>query len=177
MIVPLMREIKQCLANSRVSTDTKRTIWCVCVTLFMGSLRGSEILSHDSLKFDPVKTLLGSDTKTLEAESSGRKVQILQLRLKQPKTARSNPVQIVELSKTAGLLCPVKAFNDWRKSRKCPLVGGKPVFTWASGKLVTMTEMKTLLGSTLLKISLLKFFIEPECPDFSWLTQITFRIL
>ena len=69
----------------------------------MGSLRGSEILSYDSLKFDPVKTLLGSDIKTLEAESSGRKVQILQLRLKQPKTARSNPVQIVELSETAGL--------------------------------------------------------------------------
>ena len=29
---------------------------------------------------------------------------------------------------------------------------------------------------TLLKISLLKFCIEPACPDLSWLTQITFRI-
>ena len=46
-----------------------RAAHIICVTLFMGTLRGSEILGYDSLKFDPVKTFLGNDVKTLEAES------------------------------------------------------------------------------------------------------------
>ena len=58
MTIALMKEIKQA---SKLKTDTRRTIWCVCVSLFMGSLRGSELLSYDSLNFHPVKTLLGSD--------------------------------------------------------------------------------------------------------------------
>ena len=62
----------------------------------------------------------------LEAEVDGKKVQILQL--KQPKTARTNPLQIVELSQTNGPLCPVKAFLDCRKKRKCPLIGDKVAF-------------------------------------------------
>ena len=45
-------------------------------------------------------------------------IQIIQIQLKQPKMARTNPVHIVELSETSGLLFPVKAFLIWRKNRK-----------------------------------------------------------
>ena len=48
-------------------TYAKRSVWAVTVLLFMGSLRGSELLSYDSSKFDPVKTLLGGDISLIKA--------------------------------------------------------------------------------------------------------------
>ena len=49
-------------------------------------MRRSEIMGTDPLKFDSVKTLLGADVKVLKADVEGNQVQILQMRLKQPKT-------------------------------------------------------------------------------------------
>ena len=60
------------------------------------------------------------------------------LKLKQPKTARSNPIQVVEFTETGGLLCPIRAWKEWRKGRKSQLLGGRPLFTWKDGKLITM---------------------------------------
>ena len=62
-----MEEIKRKLLKSAMKTDEKRSIWAVLVLLFMGSLRGSELLSYDKLKFDPVKTLLGGDISLIKA--------------------------------------------------------------------------------------------------------------
>ena len=73
------------------------------VTLFMGSLSGSELLSYDPLKWDPCKTLVGADVRLIKAQANGREVEILQLKLKQPKTSRTSPIQVVELSSYAPL--------------------------------------------------------------------------
>ena len=101
-----MEEIKRKLIKSAMKTDANWSIWTVLVLLCMGSLRGTELLSYDKLKFDPVKTLLGWDISLLKATGpNGREVEILSIRLKQPKTARSNPHQVVEMAETGGLIC------------------------------------------------------------------------
>ena len=62
-----MEDIKRKLVKASMRTDAKRSIWAVTVLLFMGSLRGSELLSYDKIKFDPVKTLLGGDISLIKA--------------------------------------------------------------------------------------------------------------
>ena len=58
-------------------------------------------MSYDKLKFDPVKTLLGRDISLIKANGpDGKEFKILSIRLKQPKTARSNPHQVVEFAET-----------------------------------------------------------------------------
>ena len=46
-----------------MSADRKRLIWCVMSFMFLGSMRGSELLVMDRVKFDLVKTLCGEDLK------------------------------------------------------------------------------------------------------------------
>ena len=147
-----MEDIKRKLIKAAMKTDAKRSIWTVIVLLFMGSLRGSELLLYDKLKFDPVKTLLGGDISLIKATGpDGREVEILSIRLKQPKTARSNPHQVVEMAETGGLLCPIKAWKSWQEGRKTPLLGGRPAFMWSDGKLITMQEINLLLAALLPK--------------------------
>ena len=64
-------------------------------------------------------------------------------------TARSNPHQVLELAETGGLLCPIKALKSYREGRKTPLLGGRPVFTWSYGKLITMAEINLQLAALL----------------------------
>jgi hypothetical protein len=68
-------------------------------------------------------------------------VETIQIGLKQPKTARRQPTQIVELPATGGWIHPVMAFTNWQKSRKEGMGGGKPVFRWGDGTLITLNEI------------------------------------
>ena len=102
-------------------TDAKRSIWAVTVLLFMGSLRGSELLSYDKIKFDPVKTLLGGDISLIKAIGpDGKEIELLSIRLKQPKTARSNPHQVVELAETRGASLPNKGLEIMEGGKEVP---------------------------------------------------------
>ena len=67
-------------------------------------MRGSEILATDRVRFDPVKLAV--------VQAQGETVEMVTIRLKQPKTSRSNPVQMVELPATGGWLCPVQAWRN-----------------------------------------------------------------
>ena len=70
---------------------------------------------------------------------------MLQLTLKNPKTAKTMPNQIVEIPETQNFLCPVQALDAWVKTRKTKPVGAKPLFSYPGDKgLVTprcITEM------------------------------------
>ena len=63
----------------------------------------------------------------------------------QLKTARTHPVQIVERPETGGIMCPVKAYEDWRTHRNEPIIGGRPVYTWACGAIVTMGDINKMM--------------------------------
>ena len=45
------------------------------------------------------------------------------------------------MPETGGLMCPVKAYEDWRTHRNEPIIGGRPVYTWACGAIVTMGDI------------------------------------
>ena len=121
-----MEAIKRKLVKASMRTDAKGSIWTVIVLLFMGSLRGSELLLYDKIKFDPVKTLLVGEISLIKANGlDGKEIEILSIRHKPPKTARSNPHQVVELAETGGLLCPIKAWKSWWDGRKTPPLGGR----------------------------------------------------
>ena len=124
MTLDLLSQARAKLNTLHMSADRKRLIWTVMVFMFLGSLRGSELLSTDRVKFDPVKTLCGGDLKLSVVKTQGEAVETIQLRLKQPKTSRTNPVQVVELPATGGWLCPVQAWRNWQKSRESNPVGG-----------------------------------------------------
>ena len=83
-------------------------------------------------------------------KAQGEVVKTLQLKLKQPKTARTISVQIVEMPETGGLMCPVKAYEDWRTHRKEPIIGGRPVYTWACGAIVTIGDINKKMEALLL---------------------------
>ena len=95
----MLKQARDKLKMIKMPADTKRAVW---VQMFVGSLRGSEILSNDSKKFDPQKTLLGADLKMVPVQAQGEAVETIRIKLKQP-------TQIVELPTTGGWLCPVSA--------------------------------------------------------------------
>ena len=150
-----MRKIREWLKVQNKPYQEKRLIWCICTLLFMGSLRPSEILSHSSKEFDPNKCLLGQDLKKLNVKIDGQETAILQLTLKNPKTSKTMPSQLVEIPETQNFLCPVQAFDAWVRARKARPAGAKPLFSFPGGQeLVTprhITEMlsKIFPGSNL----------------------------
>jgi hypothetical protein len=61
-----------------MSADRKTPIWCVMSFLFLRSMRGSEILATDRVKFDPVKTLCGEDLKMTVVKAQATKDLMIQ---------------------------------------------------------------------------------------------------
>jgi hypothetical protein len=88
--------------------------------------------------------------KILSTCIDGKEVKFLQLTLKQPKTARSMPTQLVEIPELGMQICAVKAFKKWREGRKCRQDPSTPVFTMSNGDLVTTGYINSVLD-TLLK--------------------------
>ena len=114
-----------------------------------GEFEGFRLLSYDPRKYDPTKTLCEADIKHILVKAQGEVVKTLQLKLKQPKTARTLPIQIVEMPETGGLMWSVKAYKDWRTHRKEPIIGGHPVYSWACGALVTMGDINKIMEALL----------------------------
>ena len=129
MTVAKMREIRNWLKIQNKTYQEKRLLWCICTLLFMGSLRPSELLSNSATNFDPNKCLLGQDIKKLNVKMDGQETAIIQLALKNPKTSKTMPCQLVEIPETGNFLCPVQAFDAWVRARKAKPVAAKPLFS------------------------------------------------
>jgi hypothetical protein len=131
--IRMMKKLWTKLKSSNLSMDTKRLLWAVFTLLFLGSLRPSEALSTKKAEYDEVKTLTWSDVKMLSTCMDGKEVRFLQLTLKQPKTARSMPTQLVEIPELGKQICAVKAFEKWRAGRKCKQDPSTPCSPWPTG--------------------------------------------
>ena len=147
--IRIMKKLWTKLEKSELPTDTKRLLWAVFTLLFLGSLRPSEALSNKKTEYDEIKTLTWADVKTLSSCIDGKEVKFLQLTLKQPKTARSMPTQLVEIPELGKQICAVKAFEKWRAGRKCKQDPSTPVFTLNNGDLVTTGYINKVLDSLL----------------------------
>jgi hypothetical protein len=58
MTIELLVQARAKLKLLHMSADRKRLIWCVMSFMFLGSMRGSELLVMDRVKFDLVKNPL-----------------------------------------------------------------------------------------------------------------------
>lgn len=131
--------------SSTMALDEKRLLWAIYTLLFLGSLRPAEALSQRKGEYDEVRTLTWADIKLLETTIDRKEVRFLQLRLKQPKTSRSMPTQIVEIPEIGGQFCAVKAFRKWKQGRKARQDQSTPVFTKTNGELVTISYVNRTL--------------------------------
>ena len=147
--VEILRQLWKNLKESNLPLDTKRTLWAIMTMLFMGSLRPTEALSAKAKEYDESKTLLWKDLKFMETRIDNKQVEFLQLRLRQPKTVRSLPEQIVEIPEVGSKLCAVKAMKKWIHSRKVKQDPNSPVFTLATGDLVTVSYLNKVLQAIL----------------------------
>jgi hypothetical protein len=92
---------------------------------------------------------LGCDLKVVNIKTGSEEVTTLQLTLKQPKTSRSLPVQVVELPEIGGWMCPVKAYRQWQNRNKNKPTGAKPLFCWDDEFFVTMNKINCVLSMIL----------------------------
>ena len=142
----VMEKIWTRIKSTELTMDDKRLIWAVVTLLFMGSLRPSEALCIHKLEYDEAKTLTWGDIKLIDTDMDGKKVKVLQLKLKSPKTSRSMPEQIVEVPEIGSKFCAVRALCKWAAGRKTKQARSTPVFTKSNGELVTVSHLNTVLA-------------------------------
>ena len=144
--IPIMGKIWEELRKINWNIETKRMIWAIATTLFMGSLRPSEILCIKTDEYDEAKSLLWSDVKFLETKVENKKLEFLQLRVRHSKTSKSMPEQIIEIPEVDSKMCAVKSWKKWMMMRKRKQDGNTPVFTSKDGSLVTVGEFNRKLA-------------------------------
>ena len=144
--IPIMGKIWEELRKINWNIETKRMIWAIATTLFMGSLRPSEILCIKTDEYDEAKSLLWSDVKFLETKVENKKLEFLQLRVRHSKTSKSMPEQIIEIPEVDSKMCAVQSWKKWMMMRKRKQDGNIPVFTSKDGSLVTVGEFNRKLA-------------------------------
>ena len=90
-------------------------------------------------EFDPQNNLLWEDVAQSEDGES------VTLTLKAPKEVKGLRTVQVEVFKVGGDLCPVAAFEKFRRDSKLGEVQNLPVFRWESGKNITLGKMNLIL--------------------------------
>ena len=148
--ISMMKLIKAELAASNHSYMDKRLIWMVCSINFYGCFRVHETLARSETSFDPAFTLLAGDVEHKSVLASGRKEQLIQLRLKSPKEDRVGRMTYIDVYETGGLLCPVKAYLKWRDTNP-PMDKDLPAFRLGNGVPLTGRKLNAELKKCLSK--------------------------
>jgi hypothetical protein len=143
----VMRLLKEEIRRWPVALDQKLLTWAIATVAFHGAFRIHELLCRTEAVFDPDFTLLTDDIKVVQ-EHSNTESKALEVKLKCPKESKAGKSVIIEIFETKGTLCPVKAFERWKRtSTRRP---GQPAFCDRTGRPVTGSKMntwlKTLLG-------------------------------
>ena len=144
----VLKLLKLEIFKSDLTRERKLLMWSVSTLAFAGAFRIHELLARQERVFDPNFTLLSRDIKIKELNINGEKVQILQVRLKSEKTDRIGADTIVDVYKSGGPLCPIRAFNKW-SSIKGDFGGRVPAFLDNNGTPLTGRKFNELLKSFL----------------------------
>ena len=113
----------------------------------MGSLRISELLgsSKDREEQDQDKCLRWEDLEIIEESEGKIPVKIIRLHLRQPKTVRSSPAQIVEIPQATGPLCPYMSYWMWAKKAGGRGPNEDPIFRMEDGGMLTSRILNDVL--------------------------------
>ena len=122
----------------------------MCSISFFGGTRIHEILSRKERSFDPAFTLLWRDVELKEVKIGTETEKILQLKLKSPKEDRIGKEVIIDIYASHGLLCPVKAYEKWLRT-KPPADSESPAFRDEHGTPLTGRKLNEILKRCLEK--------------------------
>jgi hypothetical protein len=151
MTMPLLRHLGHRLRLSGWSQFTQQVVWSVCTLAFFTSARMGELLSPAEAGFDPASTLLWSCIKE-RADGSF----LVQVRL--PKSATKEGEYLDVFPFNAFGCCPVAALKKLihlnREAGR--LDGAMPVFTFMSGKFLTVGGLNNILKQLLADV------VDPE---------------
>ena len=128
--------------RSNLTTEEKSALWCICTMAFFGSARMGELLSESKQQFDFSATLQWKDVKD---NKDG-----LLILLKNPKTGTN--AQFIDIFPFPyGGLCPVEAFENWKKdAERANLTNPNlPVFRFTSGHNISIKCLNSVLKSLL----------------------------
>ncbi len=132
MSLPLLRLMGHELAKSNWTDHSKVNVWATYTTAFMGSFRLGEILAKNELSFNPRESLMWKDVKFMKDDS-------VQIHVKIPKTRTPKGEYISLFPFPFHGCCPVAAF------KKLKNLADKPVFMFASGRLLTKAKLNSLI--------------------------------
>ena len=115
MTLSLMELLRLVLeADTKLEAKEKSLIWAVSCICFCGSFRVGELLSKRANTIDPDVDLLKRDITVATRMVGKKKRRILEVCLKSPKEAKSNPVPIkVEVFEMPSRFCPVTAYLNY----------------------------------------------------------------
>jgi hypothetical protein len=130
MTIPLLRIMGHELANCNWTDHAKVVVWATYTVAFMGSFRLGEILARNEKTFNPMESLMWKDVKFMKDDS----------------------IQIHSKGEYISLFpfpfhgcCPVAALKKLKSFAISNSDLEKPVFCFASGKLLTKAKLNALI--------------------------------
>jgi hypothetical protein len=140
MTIQLLRHLGHRLAVSGWSAHTRQVLWAVCTLAFFTSARMGELLAPGEHDFDPFSTLTWSCIK-YRADNSF----LVHVRLPKSAAKEGEFLDVFEFPQFG--CCPVAALKRLMlTSSRDP---GQPVFTFSSGKFLTVQSLNTILKQLL----------------------------
>ena len=143
----VLKLIKAELKISDLEKKDKLLVWSVCTLAFMGAFRIHELLAKREGVYDPNFTLLGRDVKVKKVKVGKEEVKSMTILLKSEKKDRVGKSTVVDVYQSGGELCPVKAFEKWKKNTN--FASSMPAFRLTSGKPLTGKNLNKILEGLL----------------------------
>ena len=141
-----MKNLKKCLKNSNLEVEQQLLVWSVCTLACWGALRMGEILSSNESFFDPAYSLLARDIRVGSLVTADGPTGTLHLLLKSPKESKLGASVVVDIYETGDALCPLRAFNKWRK-KTTSWQEDCPAFRQKDGTPLTTRKLNKILAS------------------------------
>ncbi len=138
MTIPLLRIMGHELANCAWTDHAKDVVWATYTVAFMGSFRLGEILAKNEKTFNPLESLMWKDVKFMKDDS-------IQIHIKVPKTRTAKGEYISLFPFPFHGCCPVAALKRLKLFAISSGNIDKPVFCFASGKLLTKAKLNALI--------------------------------
>jgi hypothetical protein len=138
MTVQLLRHLGHKLATSGWSAHTRQVIWSVCTLAFFTSARMGELLAPGEQDYDPAATLTWANVRYREDNSF-----LVHVRLPKSAAVEGEFLDVFEFPHFG--CCPVAALKKLQAMSGGSAKAGEPVFTFASGRFLTVQGLNSIL--------------------------------
>ena len=137
MTPELMWKLKLQLNKSKMPLARKRIVWATATVCFAGSFRIHELLSRETKKFDPSSTMMASAIEVKKVMLEGRRMDTLRVYIAHPKEEKLSAGIKIDLFPSGDFMCPIKAFENWKRDMGVKMDPKLPLFRLEDGKNYT----------------------------------------